>query len=193
MRFFALETDVEKIKCRFVCQGEENEVLTTRYHGLSFLFASIREFMITLLLFTVGIFAWWLDAPMGYTVMILFLIWFFFVFYNLLKAWIDWRFDFIFITTDKIVIVDQTSIFRQKVNPIHIENIGSVTAETQLWDIFNCGIVQINLKEGEGGHLVILRYVPHAKDVASKISDIVTRYQRKGRIMQEQSHPLSPA
>jgi hypothetical protein len=179
MRFLALETDLEKIKCRFICEGEEQEVLMTRYHGLSFLFAALREFIMTIILFAVGIGAWWLQAPMGYTVSILFSIWFFFVFFNLLKAWIDWRFDFLFVTTDKVVIVDQTSIIRQKVNPIHLENIGSVTSETQFGDMFNCGIVQINLKEGEGGYKVVLRYVPNAKEVASQVSDVVTRYQRK--------------
>lgn len=179
MHFFALETDIEKIKARFLCEGEEQEILTTRYHGLSFLFSSIRELFVTALIFAVGVAAWWFGAPMGYTVLILFAIWFFFVFYNLAKAWIDWRFDFVFITTDKIVVVDQTSIFRHKVNPIHIENVGSVTSETQFWDIFNCGIVRINLKEGEGNEKIILTYVPNAKEVASKVSDVVTRFQKR--------------
>lgn len=181
MRFLALETDIEKIKSRFLCEGEEQEILMTRYHGLSFLFASFREFIMTILIFGVGIIAWWLEAPMVYAVGILFTVWFIFVFYNLLKAWIDWRFDFLFVTTDKVVIVDQTSIIRQKINPIHIENIGSVTSETQFADIFNCGTVEINLKEGEGGDKIILRFVPNAKEVASKISDVVMRYQKKGR------------
>lgn len=179
MRFLALETDLEKIKCRFICKGTEEEILMTRYHGLSFMFSSLRELFMTILLFIIGVVAWRFDAPMMYTVSILFIVWFIFVFYNLLKAWIDWRFDFLFVTTDKVVIVDQTSIIRQKINPIHIENVGSVTALTQFADIFNCGIVQINLKEGEGGDRITLRYVPNAKEVASQISAVVTRYQKK--------------
>ena len=178
MRILALETDINKIKAQFLCEGEE-EVLMTYYHGASFFFASIQEIFMTGTLFGVGVGAWYIGAPMGLTIGILFAIWFFFVFFSILKAWIDWNFDFIFVTTDKVVIVDQTSIIRQKVNPIHIENVGSVTSETQFGDILRFGIVQINLKEGEGGDKIILKYVPNAKEVASKISDVVTRYQRR--------------
>lgn len=192
MRFLALETNIEKIKNRFVCKGEEDEILMTRYHGLSFLFASFRELFMTLLLFGVGVLAWWLQAPMTYAVSLLFGIWLVFVFYNLLKAWIDWRFDFLLVTTDKVIVVDQTSIIRCKVKPIHIENIGSVTSETQFADIFNCGIVQIDLKEGEGGDTISLRYVPNAKEVSTKISDVVMRYQKKGRAQEVQQVPPVP-
>ena len=95
-----------------------------------------------------------------------------------MKAWIDWCFDFIFVTTDRVILVDQTSIIRQKITPLHMENIASVTYETQFWDIFKFGIVDIRLKEGSGDEHRVLRYVPNSKEVASKISDVVTRYQR---------------
>ena len=75
MRILALETDIEKIKKRFLCEGEK-EVLTTHYHGASFLFASIREFFFTMLLFGIGVAAWFMNAPMGYTVAMLFVVWF---------------------------------------------------------------------------------------------------------------------
>lgn len=177
MRILALETDINKIKHRFLCEGE-NEVLTTRYHGASFLFASIREFLFTMLLFGIGIAAWYMSAPMGYTVAMLFVVWFIFVFVSLIKAYIDWCFDFIFVTTEKVILVDQTSIIRHKIKPINLENIGGVTAQTQFGDVFRFGIVEIHLKEGEGGETLILRYVPDAREVAAKISEVVTHYQR---------------
>ena len=187
MRIFALETDVEKIKNRFVSRGE-SIMHMTHYHGASFFFASIREIFVTMILLVIGIVAWFMNAPMGLMVMALILIWVFFVFFSGLKAYIDWCYDLIIVTTDKIILVDQTSIFKQKVNPIHIENVGSVTSLTQFWDIFNFGIVEINLKEGEGGGKIILRYVPGARDTAAKIADSVTNYQRwEGRATRRQS------
>lgn len=177
MRILALETDIGKIKKRFLYEGEE-EVLTTHYHGASFLFASIREFFFTILLFGIGVAAWFMNAPMGYTVTMLFVVWFMFVFISLVKAFIDWLFDFIFVTSEKVILVDQTSVIRHKIKPINLENIGGVTAQTQFGDVFRFGIVEINLKEGEGGKTIILRYVPDAREVASKISEVVTKYQR---------------
>ncbi len=177
MRILALETDIEKIKKRFLCEGE-SEVLTTHYHGASFLFASIREFFFTMFLFGIGVAAWFMNAPMGYTVAMLFVVWFVFVFVSLIKAYIDWCFDFIFVTSEKVILVDQTSIIRHKIKPINLENIGGVTAQTQFGDIFRFGIVEIHLKEGEGGETIALRFVPDAREVAAKISEVVTHYQR---------------
>jgi hypothetical protein len=191
MRIFALETDIEKIKNRFVCEGEKVKHIT-HYHGASFFFASIREILVTLLLLITGVVAWFFNAPMGFTVIVLVLIWIFFVLFSGLKAYIDWCYDLVIVTTDKIILVDQTSIFKQKVNPIHIENIGSVTSLTQFWDIFSFGIVEINLKEGEGGGKIVLHYVPEARDVAAHITDAVTHYQRwEGRAPQRPREDVS--
>lgn len=177
MHIFALETDTEKLKTQCLSDGEE-VVLMTYYHALSFLFASIREIVTTIALLIVGITAWYFGAPMLWVVSGLTIVWFAFVFFNLLKAWIDWRYDFILVTTDKLVLVDQTSIFHQKINPIHLENIGSIASETQFANIFGFGKIVVNLKEGEGGQSLTLTYVPNADQVAAKISKTVTYYQR---------------
>jgi hypothetical protein len=181
MKFFALETDIGKLKERF-CSEDECEVHMTYYHALSFLFAVFREIVITIILFGVGIFAWIMGWPMMWVVAILAALWFLFVFFNLLKAYIDWRYDFILVTSDKVILVDQTSFLRHEIKPIHLENIGSVTTRTQYWNIFNFGIVKINLKEGEGGDIITLKYVPEAEDVAAKIADVTTTFQRQGRL-----------
>ena len=177
MRILALETNPENIKKQVLSDGEEI-VLMTYYHALSFLFASIREIFFTLIFLGIGTGLWAIGAPMLWVVGMLTFIWFFFIFFNLLKAWIDWRFDFIIVTTDKLVLVDQTSIIRQKINPIHLENIGSIASETQYWNFFGFGKIIINLKEGEGGGVIALTFVPNADEVASKISATVTYYQR---------------
>jgi len=177
MRFFALETDIGKIKERF-CSQEEKEVLFTRYHGLCFLFSSIRELFITIILFAFGIFSVYMDWPLFWIIIILVALWFIFVFFNILKAYIDWMYDFILVTSDKVILMDQTSFFHHKVNPIHIESITSVSGETQFWGLFPFGTVCINLRESHTGSTVKLRYVPHANDVAAKISEVVTYYQR---------------
>lgn len=177
MRILALETDTEKIKQQCLSQGEQ-VVLMTYYHAMSLFFASLREILVTTILFAVGVMLWFFEAPMLWVTGGLFLLWFLFVFFNLLKAWIDWRYDFILVTTDKLVLVDQTSILHQKINPIHLENIGSIASETQYWNMFGFGKIVVNLKEGEGGESICLTYVPRASDVAAKISQTVTYYQR---------------
>ena len=177
MRIFALETDTEKLKQRFISEGEE-EVLMTYYHGLSFFFASLREMILTILLVAIGIAVGAWGAPIGWTVGVLFVLWFVFVFFNLLKAYIDWAYDFILVTTDKIIFVDQTSIFRQEIKPLNLENVGGVSTKTQYWDIFPFGIVSVHLKEGLGGDRIIKKFIPRAQEVAATISEVVTRYQR---------------
>jgi len=178
MRIFALETDISKIKARF-CHAGEKEVLLTYYHGLSFLFAILREILITIVLLIIGIVGGIFGWPMMWTIGILFILWVVFVFFNVIKAYIDWAFDFILITTDKVILMDQTSIFKREIKPIHIENIGGVSTQTQFWDIFPFGAICIHLKEGLGGHSITKRYVPRAQKVASALSDIITAYQRK--------------
>lgn len=177
MHILALETNIDTLKKRLMSPGEK-EVLTTYYHGASFFFASIKETFYTMLLFGIGIVAWELQAPMEYVVTILFGIWVIFVFFTLFRAFIDWCFDFVLITSDRTVLVDQTSFIRQRVLQIHHENIASVSSETQFLDIFRFGRIVIKLKEGEGENLR-LKYVPNSKEVASQISGEVTRYQRR--------------
>ena len=177
MRILALETDIQKVIDQNLSANEEM-VLMTYYHPLSFLFSSLREIIITLVFIGAAFLFWYFSAPMLYAIPALIGLWLVFVFLNLLKAWIDWRYDFIMVTTDKLVLVDQTSIIHQKINPIHLENIGSIASETQFWNLFGFGKIVVNLKEGEGGQAIVLTYVPRADQVAAKISQTVTYYQR---------------
>lgn len=193
MRIFALETDKQRLIRRF-CYEEDGEsvVLQTGYHTLSFFFAMIREIFMTILFFVIGMAAWAFGLPMFWISMILLMLWVVFVFFNMLKAYIDWFYDFIFVTTDKVVLVDQTSIFKQEIMPIHIEHIGGVSTFTQFWDIFPFGGICIHLKEGRHGKEITQKYVPNAREFAGQISDVITRYQRRNH-GQQQSATGAPA
>ncbi len=178
MRIFALETDVEKIKEKF-CHSGECIVLHTYFHGLSFLFAIFREILITIILMIVAGTAIYFGASIFWSVGVAFTTWIVFVFMNVMKAYIDWAYDFILVTTDKVILMDQTSVFKREIMPIHIENIGGISTFTQYWNVFPFGGLAIHLKEGRGGEDITLKYVPRAGQVASVISDVVTQYQRR--------------
>ena len=186
MRLFALDTRVIETICDRYCTKGETQVLLTRYHWLSFILRTIREFIITLILLVVVGIAWSYDWPMIEIIGGAASLWVIFVLFRFLKAFIDWRFDFLFVTSDKIVLVDQTSIFSRNEKPVHLENVGGVSASTQFWDIFPFGKITIHLKEGLGGDSVTILYVPHAQQVGATIADVVTKYQRKGHTIEKQ-------
>ncbi len=192
MRIFALETDTGKILRKFCHEGEQ-VLHETRYHGLSFFFAIMRDLGITILAFAGAAVAISYGLPVLWTLLIIFLLWFFFAFLNILKAYIDWVFDRIIITTDKIILIDQTSIFKHEIKPLHIENIGGISNRTQFWNVFPLGTLQIHLKEGMGGDDITLKYVPNAEEVASKMSDAITRYQRWKQVREESPPPPTDA
>ena len=185
MRLFALDTRAMETICKRYCTAGEKEILLTHYHWMSFLLRSFREFLITLLLITLVAVAWELEWPLAEIIGTVVSVWVIFVLFRVLKAYIDWRFDFLLVTTDKIVLVDQTSIFSRQEKPIHLENVGGIAAATQFWDIFPFGKITIHLKEGLGGDAVTIYFVPHAQQVAATVADVVTKYQRKGHAVQE--------
>lgn len=179
MRIFALQTDKQKIIRRY-CHDHEGESVVhfTHYHGLLFLFRAIKDVFFTIIIIALGVLSLYFKMHVGWTFGILGIIWFLFVFKNLIKIYIDWRYDFIVITTDKVILVDQTFFFKQQIMPIHVENIGGISTFTQFWDIVPFGGMKLHLKEGLGGQDITIKYVPHLQVVAGKISDVVTRYQR---------------
>ncbi len=177
MRVFALETDLRKVEQKFLSPGEEH-LITAFYHWLMFFFSIVKYAAITAILLAIAIFVEVTTAaPWQGILLVALVIWLIVVPYPLLKRYIDWRFDFLFLTTDKVIVVDQSSIFKQKVTQMNLENFASVTSETQFWNIFPLGKLHFDLKEGVGQALV-LKYIPNAADVADKISDAVTAYQR---------------
>lgn len=177
MRIFALETDVEKIKRPFLSE-EESEIATVYFHGFRFFLILARDAFLTALLISLGIAFSFMNMPVSWILIAGVLMWFVFICIPLLKAYLDWRFDFLLVTTDKIVVVDQSSLFRHRITPINLENFASVSIETQFWNLFPFGILSFSLKEGTGDS-VMLKYVPNVEEVASRISNAITIFQRR--------------
>jgi len=177
MRLFALETDTAKIKHSFL-SADEQEVMTVYFHGFRFFMIFARDAFVTALLISLGIGLGYIRIPILWIVFPGSLVWLFFIFIPLLKSYLDWRFDFILVTTDKLIVVDQSSLFHRKVTPMNLENFASVSVETQFWNLFPFGELHFSLKEGTGEE-VQLKYVPNVEEVASRISDCITMFQRR--------------
>lgn len=178
MKIFALDTDIRHIKERFLAHGER-EIFTATPHVFRFLTAVIREFIITVAILAVAIFVVSLDVLSWETVAVVsLLLWFVLVFSGVLQAYLDWKYDFIFLTTDKLIIVDQHSLFRKAITPINLENLGDVVAETQWLNLFDFGMIHFALKEGQGPEIV-LKFMPHADKLVAMISQQITLYQRR--------------
>ncbi len=178
MRIFALETDTEKVKKRFLAHGEE-EIFTVSPHCMSFFVRSSWDIVITAFLLFVAVYSYQIDLVTGGTAALMFGVsWFLLVFFSLIEAYIDWKYDFIFLTTDKLIIVDQMSLFRKSITPINLENLGDTVTQTQWLNLFDFGIIHFALKEGSGPEIV-LKFIPHADTLVAKIAEQVTLYQRR--------------
>jgi len=177
MHIFALETDIGKLKARFLSE-EEREICTVFFHGFRFFLTVLRLTLWTFLIAGIAMGIGFAGLPFPWVVLAAFIVWLVSVSRPLLRAYLDWCYDFILITTDKVIVVDQSSLFHQKVTPMNLENFASASAETQFWNLFPFGILHFNLKEGVGNG-VNLRYIPHAHDIASCISDAITTFQRR--------------
>lgn len=190
MRFLALDTDIEGMKRRFLSVNER-EILTVFRHGFFFFLSIIYQILLTIALIAAGIGLRAIDLPWeispGWIAATMVGAWLFLAFPTVLKSFLDWKFDCIFVTTEKVVIVDQSSLFHQKITPMNLENFASVTAATQFWNLFSFGTLHFQLKEGIGEDITT-KYIPQARDVAAKIADTVTQYHR--RFMEQQ--PLRP-
>lgn len=187
MHILALDTDIDGIKRRFLSANEQ-EVLTVFRHGFSFFLQIILQIVLTIGLVTAGIvfntwdiFPW--NIPPWWMVGIVALLWILLAFPTILKAFLDWKFDFIFVTTDKVVMANQSSLFHHRITPMSLENFASVTAASQFWNLFPFGSLNFQLKEGTGEDMT-MKYIPNADDVAAKISDTITQYER--RFMKQQ-------
>lgn len=188
MRLFALDTNIDGVKRRFLSANEQ-EVLTVFRHGFSFFLQIIFQIILTVGLIAIGVALSVWDIlpstiPPMWIIGILGLLWLFLAFPTILRAFLDWKFDFIFVTTDKVVLLEQSSLFHHRITPMHLENFASVTASSQFWNLFPFGTLHFQLKEGVGKDIQ-MQYIPYAGEVAAKISDTVTQYQR--RFMQQPS------
>src|SRR3989344_2102928 len=104
MRLFALQTDKNQVVERF-CHGGESIVRLTHYHWMMFAVGIIQEILVTIGLGILAGMAVFLGMPWGYAAGAFVVTWFAFCFFGILKAYLDWCYDFILITTDIVILV----------------------------------------------------------------------------------------
>lgn len=177
MRIFALETDIEKLKKGF-CSTNEQELLTVRYHGFLFFARVLRQTLLFALLVGVCVGAYEVNIPGLWITGILLAGIVFAILPPLVVAYIDWKYDILIVTTEKIVMVNQSSVFHMSSRQMNMENFATVTAETQYWNLFGFGVLHFDLKEGVG-RAITLRFVPDAEQTAARIADTITQFQRR--------------
>ena len=175
MRILALETNIGKSKAQFI-NDTEQEVITIPKHVCQF-FAAIVPTVLLLGLFLVLMvsLAYAGVTPdillpitaIGAGIAVLFMI----------IAYAGWRFDFILLTTDKMVIVD-ASFLRQTVVPLNLEHVSGVTGQTRWADIFRFGTLLLQFDE-PGRGVLELHFIPHVTVVAARITDVITDFQRR--------------
>lgn len=178
MQIFALETRIERTKSKFLASGEQ-EIFTARQHAFSFATKVAWEILVTIVLIAATGVALWFDiVTFPVAVSILLILWVFLALKGIINGYIRWKFTTLLLTTDKLVIVDQVSLFRKSITPINLENMGDVVAQTQWLNLFNFGIIHFALKEGHGPEIV-LPFMPHADRLVAKIAQQITLYQRR--------------
>jgi hypothetical protein len=178
MKIFALETDIQRVKNRFLAHSEK-EIFTARPHVLRFISSILWEIFLTVVFGCIAAYLYFgFSLDLRWVLGLFGGAWLLVAFFPIMQSFIDWRYDLIFLTTDKLVIVDQVSLFRKSITPINLENLGDVVAQTQWLSLFNFGIIHFALKEGQGPE-IILRFMPEADKLVAKISQQITLYQRR--------------
>ncbi len=127
MRIFALETDTQKLIQSFLSPGE-TVILFLRFSAFIFILKTIAFVFFTAIfvavgyaLSSVGLPPLWVWLPLG-------LLWLVTAFYQWLRALIDWRYDFILLTTRELVFVDQAFLFHVSIRQLTLDSVVSVTA-----------------------------------------------------------------
>lgn len=189
MRIFALETNMEKLSKSFLSEHEQI-LLTVTFSVFLFVIRSLKALLLTTVLIALGIGVWYLGVPGLWATLIPAIIWFFFVFIHWVTAFIDWKYDVLLVTTEEVVIIDQTSLFHVKIRQLTLDNIASVSAESQFWNVLPFGKLHFDLKEGIS-KAFSLPYIPHARVVATAISDAVVKFQRRRASTPSQTAPSS--
>ena len=179
MKIFALETNLEKLKSRFL-SADEHEILFVRFHPFLFILRLVGQLLITAVLVAIGVWLVSFGFPWEWVAGTLVVIWFFLCFIPIFKAYIDWQYDFLMVTNEKVVIVNQTSVTHADINQLQIENFATVNTSTQFFNIFPFGKVCFDLKEGTGTRFC-LKYIPDAVRVAAEISDSIEGFHRARR------------
>lgn len=181
MKFLALQTDIDALRRQFIAEGE-HEILTVARHPITFIVA----FIVDTILYATAAFliatsaAFITDTAGRTTVTVLFSICTLVYLYELLKAYIGWRHNYLIVTSEKIITIEHRSFLHQKVNSIHFNIIVRSHFDSQYFGILRCGTVKINLDEKLAGsaRVITLRSIPAADTVVSAIENAMALHQQ---------------
>src|SRR3989338_2908740 len=190
MKILALETNTDKLNRSLLSPGEQI-VLQARFHGFLFAVRAVVAAVITAIFVAVGVGSAMVGIPWNIALPVLTLLWLWFVFRPLLRAFIDWQYDELLVTTEKVIVINQSSIIRQQIQQMNLENLASVSALTQCGGMLPFGKLHFELKEGVGEGLK-LSYIPDAQKACSVISDCLVQFQRRRTAPKIPSLPPSP-
>ncbi len=180
MHIFALETDDEKLKRELLMEGEE-QIMSSGYHWVKFIGCFCWSIFITVVTIAALILSWDYSAPYifnPFSMSIIALLYLWYVFIPAVTSFVDYLYDHIMITNNRIIIIDQASIFTRDIRKMDLENIASVSVKTQWLNMFSFGRIVFDLKEGTG-RSITLNYIPHADKVSSCISCCLRDYQAR--------------
>ncbi len=195
MRFLALQTDIEVLKKQNIPESE-HEIMTVRRHAAPFVLDFIWKTAAALTLVSVfGLVAVPFLGSVGsstvvdgllssFFLFVLFVLLVLVYFYQIIKSYIAWRYNFLIITSDKIIIIDHHSFIHQDLTSIHLETITSSKFESQYFGLFRCGILHIHLQEREGQgstRVVTVPRIPAPDVVASAIEHAITLKQQRAK------------
>ncbi len=192
MRFFALQTDLGELKKQFILQNDQEILVTTR-HGIVFFVSLLTATAVTVavwaILATAFVFAG--TATLRLLISVLVVVTAVYELYAILNAYIAWRYNILIVTTEKIVTINQSNLFHQNVQPIHLNNVRSATCESQFFGIWRCGILRINLQETIDNTTkeIVLPYIPQPDVVVSAIEQVISLEKKKAREKPEEQLP----
>jgi hypothetical protein len=155
MRFLALEANIRKLKQRFIAEGEEELLSTTRHS-----FAFFIPLMWIVPAGVLALVAWGAGVAAGLDIIVLSGVLYLALaglVLAALHAFIEWRYNVVVVTTDKIVVVDHRFFFSQSIRPIPLENIATTHAGSQYLGLGNCGYVTLHLTEMAKGQSAEIR------------------------------------
>ncbi len=178
MQLFALQTDIVKLKARFIVPGEQ-ELFMVHRHIISFFLHLLRPFIATVVFVGIIIALSYWNILSLWPVVVLSVLWLVSAGRWIFNAFIDWRYDVLFLTTNKLVIVDQQSIIRNAVNSVNLEEISSVVAETQWLNLFSFGRLHITTRRAEGKVDTTINYIPHPDQLAGAIMGQIAHFENQ--------------
>ncbi len=173
MRILALETNVEVLKKKYLAEGEQ-AVFVTHRHIFAFFIHLIWQALFSFLMLLVFLFLAVQGLWGALAVTISFWVWFVFSLYCLFTAYVAWKCNFLIVTTQKVVLVHQQSLFHQQINPVPFTSISNTRVESQLFGFFHCGTLHLITRVTElGGQVTELAFplLPKPEDVAAVIEN----------------------